>query len=668
MLIRVRSKDGNFRLELQPTDDGSVLATKIIDTTIDADPKSVTMSNQPRGGELPLSLLNGRTVASLGLKHGDLLFIAYKPALSAPTSPVPTGAATLSGAAGVSSSSVPVVAGPVSKRPWELAQEDAVDTYWRQKDGKIPRSRDTQFCKHGPNGMCDYCMPLEPHDAKYHADHSIKHLSFHSYLRKVAPPKLGAQAGTSANMPPLEPLDYKVKVPCPSASHKPWPEGICTKCQPSAITLQSQPFRMVDHLEFASPAIIDRFLGGWRASGEQRFGWMVGRYEKYDEVPMGVKAVVEAVHEPPQEGDLDGLSLELPWEDEERIEKVARMCSKGGADDGMKIVGMIWTDLTTNTEDRSKSVCKRHADSYFLSSLETLFAAKVQNSHPAASRSSSTGVFSSRMVAAVLSGTPEGGIDVSAYMASEQACAMVEADMIEPSVDPGIVRVKEEAEGRYIPDVFYRFRNEYGLEVKQSAKPCFPVEYLLVTLTHGFPTVSTPAFLSTDFPIENRPGVENQDMPTMITELSKLKAPELRPEHRTDVSKVTKYLSDWHLVAFLGSTGVLDQADMLTFARVLTHPDVSDPNVLDPILKNEGWGTLMAIVRESGPAPARPSRPAPSADASDFPDIPPEAFDIPADGGGGGGGGSGEKTCPHCTFANPAGSADCEVCGLPLEG
>lgn len=100
-------------------------------------------------------------------RHGDLLFIAYKPASSAPTSPVPTSAATLSGTAGVSSSSVPVVAGPVGKRPWELAQEDPVDTYWRQKDGKIPRSRDTQFCKHGPNGMCDYCMPLEVSTCHY---------------------------------------------------------------------------------------------------------------------------------------------------------------------------------------------------------------------------------------------------------------------------------------------------------------------------------------------------------------------------------------------------------------------------------------------------------------------------------------------------------------------
>lgn len=42
----------------------------------------------------------------------------------------------------------------------------------------------------------------------------------------------------------------------------------------------------------------------------------------------------------------------------------------------------------------------------------------------------------------------------------------------------------------------------------------------------------------------------------------------------------------------------------------------------------------------------------------------------------GGGGGVGESTsepagpraCPHCTFENPPGNTDCELCGLPLSG
>ena len=329
--------------------------------------------------------------------------------------------------------------------------------------------------------MCDYCMPLEPYDAGYHAEHKIKHLSYHAYLNKLAP-KGAAATSTAASLPPVEPLNYKVQVPCPSGQHPNWPHGICTKCQPSAITLQSQPFRMVDHLEIASQDIVDRFIHAWRVTGLQRFGWLVGRYEPYDEVPMGVKAVVEAIHEPPQQGELDGLVLGVPWEDEPRIRELAKHASSP-----LSIVGYIFTDLVPREDDRSKTVYKRHPQSFYLSSLEAIFAAHVQLANPTPSKSSRTGAFSSRMVTAILTGTEDGAIDVSAYQVTEQACAMVEADMIEASVDPGIMRVKEEDRStdnaRYIPDVFFRFKNEYGLEVKQSAKPCFPVEYLMVTVS-----------------------------------------------------------------------------------------------------------------------------------------------------------------------------------------
>jgi len=48
------------------------------------------------------------------------------------------------------------------------------------------------------------------------------------------------------------------------------------------------------------------------------FGWLIGRYKLYDKVPIGAKAVLEAIHEPPQEAKLDGLLLGLPWTDKHR--------------------------------------------------------------------------------------------------------------------------------------------------------------------------------------------------------------------------------------------------------------------------------------------------------------------------------------------------------------
>lgn len=402
--------------------------------------------------------------------HGDLVFISYQGKSEVEDHAMPS----------TSEPSVSLTADTI-KRPWELVKEDAVDEYWRSQTGKIPRGRDSRFCKHGLNGMCDYCMPLEPYDSAYHKENNIKYLSYHAYLRKITP-KVTASAASL--LPPLTPLSYKVKDPCPSGGHVPWPAGICTSCQPSAITLQSQPFRMVDHLEIASTDIIDRFLQAWRKTGLQRFGWLVGRFEPYDKVPMGVKAVVEAIYEPPQQGELDGLTLGWPWEDEQRIRDVSAAASSP-----LTIVGYIFTDLDPTPEDRTKNVYKRHPGSFFLSSLEAIFAATMQKSNPTTSKSSPTGQFASRLVTAVLTATADGQVDVAAYQVSEQAVAMVEADMIEASVDPGIVRVKDEDRtqdsARYVPDVFFSFKNEYGLEVKKTAKPCFPVEYLMLNVRFG---------------------------------------------------------------------------------------------------------------------------------------------------------------------------------------
>lgn len=233
--------------------------------------------------------------------------------------------------------------------------------------------------------------------------------------------------------------------------------------------------------------MIDNLLQFWRRTGMQRFGWLLGRYEPYTEVPMGVKAVVEAIHEPPQEGDLDGLRLGLPWEDQGKIESLAQMT-------GLQVVGMVFTDLTPD-EDPEKAKFgkvqpKRHAESYFLSSLEAIFAAKQQIAHPNTSRFSDTGVYSSKFVTCVVTGDTSGDIRVEAYQVGDQAMAMVEADMIEASVDPSVVRVKDDnstssdsKDKRYIPDVFYSYKNEYKLQVKESAKPCFPTDYLLVSVS-----------------------------------------------------------------------------------------------------------------------------------------------------------------------------------------
>lgn len=83
---------------------------------------------------------------------------------------------------------------------------------------------------------------------------------------------------------------------------------------------------MVDHLEFADQSIVNDFIQYWRVSGQQRMGYMYGRFEPYLDVPLGIKAVVEVIYEPPQHDEIDGTELTLPWHNENEVDYVASLC------------------------------------------------------------------------------------------------------------------------------------------------------------------------------------------------------------------------------------------------------------------------------------------------------------------------------------------------------
>lgn len=175
----------------------------------------------------------------------------------------------------------------------------------------------------------------------------------------------------------------------------------------------------------------------------------------------------------------------------------------------------------------------------------------------------------------------------------------------------------------------------------------------LTQTTHGFPTSPTPVFLSHAFPIENRPGLHDQDVGSVCRELARLHAAHLLDAPAEQREALVAYLSDWHLLAFLGQSGMLGADEMALLATLATKHDTG--STLDALLQSSGFRTMLAIADEYDAQP--PTEPDHDAVALDGVS---DASHSDGDAGAGG------FACPHCTFINPRRTGDCEVCGLPL--
>ena len=339
-----------------------------------------------------------------------------------------------------------------------LAKEDAKK---KQEGTDSPKKEDMSWlCHHGPGGKCVNCL-------KDDFVANIKHESFEHYmLAKRAKCEHGREAVCPNCLPPAD-VSYKLKS---CDRHPPWPHSICSYCMPNTAVLARQPYRHVDYVELMNVTEITNFVRYWQQSHcmQQRVGFMYGYYAEDPNYPEGVRAVMEAIYEPPQIGDMNGHQII-----EDSYKEVADMIA--GALE-LESIGWIFTSINHDA---------------YLSSHEIRQAAKFQQEHLTDHPS---GYKVSKYATVVLKPTDDGNSMPEAYMVSDQAQALERDNVFGDSESRRLLKKRETGKDEILPTVMS----------ENSPKEEFQPEWFIVNLGCGIPKKPMTILHHNDFPVENR--------------------------------------------------------------------------------------------------------------------------------------------------------------------
>ncbi|RWS30642.1 Nuclear protein localization protein 4-like protein [Leptotrombidium deliense] len=617
-LIRVQSSSGVKRVECNDDETTSQFINKVKDAfQFDSQSDFYVYKDRSKSTSSIIPSLERKALKDYGLKHGDLVFLEVRKDKR-------TNDVTNNDVAHTNSkNSVIITPDLLSISSSQI--EDEIDTNLWKESGLIERNRDQKTCKHGLKMKCVHCTPIEPYDEAYLKEHNIKHMSFHSYLRKLTD---GVDKGKFA---PLEDINCKVKPGC--KRHLPYPVGICSACLPNAVTLNRQVYRHIDNVVFENASIVERFLNYWRTTGHQRVGMLYGYYDQHKDVPLGIKATVVAIYEPPQESTRDVIKMQLPEKNISLVNRIAQQL-------GLRRVGWIFTDLVP--EDIKKGTVKhtRRADTYFLSAQECLMAGYFQTIHPNPCRVSSNGFFGSKFVTICATGDKDNQVHMEGYQVSNQCMALVRDNCFLPTKDaPELGYVREGSKEQYVPDVFFKEKDNFGNEITKSARP-LPVEYLLVDVPVSAPVEQrftlNPLKNKDPFPVENR-FIEGhlQDFSALTHYLNQFTS-----------DQFLEAMSDFHLLLYLATNETLPFNEAID--PLLTAIKKNDREAAEEWKKSDKWATVEQLILAQSAETGSPS----TSNANTGNLSPPRNRDT-------------QWSCKYCTFENLESSPNCEMCGLP---
>ena len=422
LIIRVYSKSGRSRIELPV---GASLADlkAAVEAKLRVSSAQQSFSKVDETGPKLGAKNDSAKLSALGVRNGDVLYLHAE-------AEIPT----------VQLNAKPVI---VEEMPVLKSQNST-----KEADVKS----DSQYlrqCSHGPGQRCINCLVKEEakrkeeskdgepakEDLSWMCNHpkgvtcikclknnfvaGIKHVSFEHYMAdRKAKCEHPPEATCLGCLPPAE-FSYKLKPGCPK--HKPYPQGVCNSCMPQTAVLTRQPYRHVDYVQLMCVPEITNFVRYWQESHhmQQRVGFLYGYYAEDPNYPEGVRAVVEAIYEPPQIGEMNGFQL-LNDPDKELADYIA------GALD-LESIGWLFTTINHDA---------------YLSSHEVQEAARLQQihvvDHPA-------GCKVSKYVTVVLKPQDDGNSMPEAYMISDQGQAL-ERDGVFGESDRRRRMVKRQAE------------------------------------------------------------------------------------------------------------------------------------------------------------------------------------------------------------------------------
>uniref|UniRef100_A0A0N4ZEV7 MPN domain-containing protein n=1 Tax=Parastrongyloides trichosuri TaxID=131310 RepID=A0A0N4ZEV7_PARTI len=503
---------------------------------------------------------------------------------------------------------------------------DSVDAILAKEDGRIERGK-TPNCIHGPRQRCSNCLPIDPYDPEYLKEKEIKHMSLHSYVRKLT----DGGGRSTKSLKVLEEINCKLDTNC-DAGHKPYPKGICTKCRPSTLTLNRQVYRHVDNITIENDYVANQFLNFWRKSGIQRVGYLIGIYEPFTEVPLGIKARVCAIYEPPQHGTADSVE----FDDDAHEHEVNELCKMLN----MKKIGWIVTDLWSKDSVDGTVHCVRHPESYLVSAEECITAGYLQSKHKNKSDFSTSGYFGSKFVTLIVSGDQTNQIHFSGYQVSEQCTALVEANILCPTSHPELAYIRNTPlnETHFITEVQFVEKNEYGAEVHRDGKP-LPVEFLLVDVPAGMPknpafTFHVPKNGQLDFPIENRTVIgETYDLSNVATVIRSY-----------GEDSLLELSTNFHFLFFLMTNNLLkfSMDEMKELCNIVVLQDMEKLKVF--YNESNNFKTLMELCNQSGVSDSKGN----DGSSSSSTNVEGSSWN-----------------CQYCTYENTSNDNDCAICGLP---